>query len=110
VTLSDELEEEETHAQYQKFLAVEDQKDSQSYYFEHSVEDGEELKETYKVLYVEFLKLRETLKQHSHELNSLKIEKSSLLVTFNPIAHFLKLRDRRPRRSCQDKLHSSLDL
>jgi hypothetical protein len=36
----------------------------------------EELKEAYKVLYVEFLKLRETSKQHIHELNSLQAKKS----------------------------------
>jgi hypothetical protein len=40
----------------------EGQKDSQSYYSEHNDEDREELKEAYKVLYVEFLKLRETRK------------------------------------------------
>jgi len=84
VTLSDELEEEETPAQDQKFLAFvaphEDQEDSQSYYSKHSDEDGEELKEAYKVHYVEFLKLKETRKQHVHELNSLQAEKSSLLL------------------------------
>jgi hypothetical protein len=42
-----------------------------SYYSEHSDEDGEELKEAYKILYVEFEKLRETRKQDIHELNSL---------------------------------------
>jgi hypothetical protein len=82
-TLNDESEEEETPAQDQ-FLAFvaphEDQEDSQSYYFEHSDEDGEELKEAYKILYVEFKKLRETCKQHIHELNSLQTEKSSLLL------------------------------
>jgi len=85
MTLSDESkEEEETPAQDQKFLAFvaphEDQKDSQSYYYEHSDEDKEELKEAYKVLYVEFLKLRETRKHHIQELNNLQIEKSSLLL------------------------------
>jgi hypothetical protein len=50
VILSAELEEEEeTPAQDYKFLAFsaphEDQLDSQSYYSEHSDEDGEELKE-----------------------------------------------------------------
>jgi hypothetical protein len=58
----------------------EDQEDSQSYYSKHSDEDGEELKEAYKILYVEFEKLRETRKQHIHELNSLITEKSSLLL------------------------------
>jgi hypothetical protein len=45
--------------------------DEDSYYPEHSDEDREELKEAYKILYVEFEKLRETRKQHIHELNSL---------------------------------------
>jgi hypothetical protein len=85
VTLKDESEEkEETSAQDRKFLAFkaphEDQEDCQSYYFERSDEDGEELKEAYKVLYVEFLKLRETSQQHVQELNNLQIEKSSLLL------------------------------
>jgi hypothetical protein len=59
-TLTDESEE-ETHAldQFLAFVAPhEDQEDSQSYYSEHSDEDGEELKEAYKILYVEFEKLR----------------------------------------------------
>jgi len=86
-TLSDESkeeEEEETPAQDQKFLAFvplhEDYEDSQSYYSKHSDEDREELKEAYKVLYVEFLKLRETCKQYVHELNNLQAEKSSCLL------------------------------
>jgi hypothetical protein len=33
-----------------------------SYYFEHSDEDGEKLKEALKILYVEFEKLKETRK------------------------------------------------
>jgi hypothetical protein len=80
-SLSDESEEEETPVQDQ-FLAFvaphEDYEDS--YYSEHNDEDGEELKEAYKILYVEFEKLRETRKQHIHELNSLQTEKSSLLL------------------------------
>jgi hypothetical protein len=47
-------------------------------YSEHS-DDGEELKEAYKTLYVEFEKLREGSKQHIHDLNSLQTEKSSLM-------------------------------
>jgi hypothetical protein len=54
-TLSDESEEEEE-------TPAQNQEDSQSYYFEHNNEDGEELKEAYKILYVEFLKLRKTRK------------------------------------------------
>jgi predicted nucleic acid-binding Zn-ribbon protein len=45
---------------------------------EHSDDDGEELKEAYKTLYVEFEKLREARKQHIHDLNSLQTRKSSL--------------------------------
>jgi hypothetical protein len=48
-------------------------------YSEHS-DDGEELKEAYKTLYIEFKKLREGHKQHIHDLNSLQTEKSSLLL------------------------------
>jgi hypothetical protein len=89
-TLSDDSEEEEkTPAQDQKFLAFivphEDQEDSQSYYSEHSDEEGEELQEAYKVLYVEFLKLRETRKQHVHELNSLQIDKSFLVLKIQDV-------------------------
>jgi hypothetical protein len=71
-TLSDEFEEEETPTQDQ-FLAfvAPHEDDEDSYYSEHNDEDGEELKEAYKILYVEFEKLRETCKQHIHELNSL---------------------------------------
>jgi hypothetical protein len=47
-------------------------------YSEHS-DDGEELEEAYKTLYIEFEKLREGRKQHIHDLNSLQTEKSSLL-------------------------------
>jgi hypothetical protein len=53
MTLSDESEEEEETPAQDQFLAFvaphEDQEDSQSYYFEHSDEDREELKEAYKV-------------------------------------------------------------
>jgi hypothetical protein len=42
-----------------------------SNYLEHNDEDWEELKEAYKILYIEFEKLREARKQHIHELNSL---------------------------------------
>jgi hypothetical protein len=67
-TLSDGLEEEETLVQDQKYLAFvaphEDHEDSQSYYVESLDEDGEEHKEAYKVLYVKYLELRKTSKQH----------------------------------------------
>jgi hypothetical protein len=70
-TLSDESKEEKSPAQDQFLAFVAPHEEEDSYYSEHSDEDGEELKEAYKILYVEFEKLRETRKQHIHELNSL---------------------------------------
>jgi hypothetical protein len=67
-TLSDESEEEENHVQDQFLTFVaphEEEKDS--YYFKNNDEDREELKEAYKILYIDFEKLRETRKQHIHE-------------------------------------------
>jgi chromosome segregation ATPase len=79
VTLSDESEEEALESE--KFLAfvaplVEEE---DSYYSEHS-DNGEELKEAYKTLFVEYEKLREGRKQNLHDLNSLQTERSSLLL------------------------------
>jgi hypothetical protein len=77
-TLGDESEEEEAPEQ-EKFLAfVAPHVEEEDSYSKHS-DDGEELKEAYKTLYVEFEKLREGRKQHIHDLNSLQTEKSSLL-------------------------------
>jgi hypothetical protein len=66
-TLNDESEEEESPDQ-DKFLAyvAPHVEEKDSYYSEHSEKDGEELNEAYKILYVEFEKLRETRKQHIH--------------------------------------------
>jgi hypothetical protein len=71
-TLSDESEEEEAPEQ-EKFLAfvAPHVEEEDAYYSKHSDEDGEELNEAYKILYVEFEKLREARKQHIHDLNSL---------------------------------------
>jgi hypothetical protein len=79
VTLSDESEEEEA-PESEKILAfvgllVEEE---DSYCSEHS-DNGDELKEVYKTLYVEYEKLREGRKQHLYDLNSLQTEKCSLL-------------------------------
>jgi hypothetical protein len=78
VTLSDESEEEPPKSK--KFIAfvaplVEDE---DSYYLEHS-DNGDELTEAYKTLYVEYEKLRDGRRQHLHDLNSLQTKKSSLL-------------------------------
>jgi hypothetical protein len=81
VTLSDEPEEEESPEQ-EKFIAfvAPHVEDDDSYYSEHRDEDEKELKEAYKIFYVEFEKLMEARKQHIHDLNSLQTEKSSLLL------------------------------
>jgi hypothetical protein len=71
VTLSDESEEEEA-PESEQFLAFVAPlvKEEDSYYSEHS-DNGDELKEAYKTLYVEYEKLSEGRKQHLHDLNSL---------------------------------------
>jgi hypothetical protein len=53
-TLSDEFEEEEESPEQETFLVfvAPHVKDEDSYYSEHSDEDGEELNEAYKILYV----------------------------------------------------------
>jgi hypothetical protein len=56
---------------------------------EHS-DNEEELKEAYKTLYIEYEKLREGRKQHLNELNSLQIEKSSLLLKFQELEEKLQ--------------------
>jgi hypothetical protein len=70
-SLNDESEEEESPEQeiFLAFVAPHVEEED-SYYSEHSDEDGEELMEAYKILYVELEKLREARKQHIHELNS----------------------------------------
>jgi hypothetical protein len=47
-----------------------DPEEGQSYYSKSS--DKEHLKEAYKVLYIKFMKLRETHQQNVLELNNLK--------------------------------------
>jgi len=79
VTLSDESEERAPESE--KFLAfvAPHVEEEDFYYLEHS-DNGEELKEAYKTLYIEYEKLREGRNQHLYDLNSLQTEKSSLLV------------------------------
>jgi hypothetical protein len=79
VTLNDESEEEAPESK--KFLTfvaplVEEE---DSYYSEHS-DNGDDLKEAYTTLYVEYEKLTEGRKQHLHDLRSLQTEKRSLLL------------------------------
>jgi chromosome segregation ATPase len=78
MTISVKSDEEETPEQ-EKFLAfVAPHVEEEDSYTEHS-DDGKELKEAYKTLYVEFEKMREGRKQYIYDLNSLQTKKSSLL-------------------------------
>jgi hypothetical protein len=77
-TLCDESKEGEAPEQ-EKFLAfVALHVKEEDSYSVHN-DDGEELKEAYKTLYVEFEKLREGRKQHIHDRNSLQTERTSLM-------------------------------
>jgi predicted nuclease with TOPRIM domain len=81
-----------------------------SYYSEHSDEDGEELKEAYKTLYVEFEKLREAHKQHIHELNNLHTEKSSLLLKIQGLEEKLLETQLQLERVTDEKLTDMLSI
>jgi len=81
-----------------------------SYYSEHSDKDGEEVNEAYKILYVEFKKLRETHKQHIHELNSLQTEKSSLLLKIQDLEEKLLETQLQLERVTEEKLAHILSI
>jgi hypothetical protein len=70
VTLSDESEEEAPESE--KFLAfVAPHVEEEDSYYSKNSDNGEELNEAYKTLYIEYEKLREGHKQHIHDLNNL---------------------------------------
>jgi hypothetical protein len=110
-TLSDESEEEESPDQ-DKFLAfmAPHVEEEDTYYSEHNDEDGKELKEAYKILYVEFEKLRETRKQHIHKLNSLQTEKSSLLLKIHDLEEKLLETRLQLERVTDEKLTHTLSI
>jgi predicted nuclease with TOPRIM domain len=84
--------------------------EADSYYLEHNDEDGEEIKEAYKILYVEFEKLRETRKKHIHELNSLQTEKSSLLLKIQDLQEKLLETQLQLERVTDEKLTHLLSI
>jgi hypothetical protein len=109
VTLSDESEEEALESK--KFLAfvaplVEEE---DSYYLEHS-DNGDELNEVYKTLYVEYEKLREGRKQQFHDLNSLQTEKSSLLLRIQELEEKLLETQLQLERVTDEKLTRMLSI
>jgi hypothetical protein len=108
-TLSDESEEEEAREK-EKFLAfVAPHVEEEDSYSEHS-DDGEELKEAYKTLYIEFEKLTEGRKQHIHDLNSLQTEKSSLLRKIQELKEKLLETQLQLERVTDEKLSHMLSI
>jgi hypothetical protein len=108
-TLSDESEEEEAPDQ-EKFLAfVATHIEEEDSYSEHS-DDGEELKEAYKTLYIEFEKLREGRKQEIHDLNSLQTKKSSLLCKIQELEEKLLETQLQLERVTNEKLTHMLSI
>jgi seryl-tRNA synthetase len=109
VTLSDESEEEALESK--KFLAFvaphDEEKDS--YYSEHN-DNGEELKEAYKTLYIKYEKLREGRKQHLYDLNSLQTEKSSLLLRIQELEEKLLETQLQLERVTDEKLTCMLSI
>jgi hypothetical protein len=109
VTLSNESEEE---AQvFEKILAfvallIEEE---DSYYSEHS-DNGEELKEAYKTLYIDYEKLREGRKQHLYDLYSLQTEKSSLLLKIQELEEKLLENRLQLERVTDEKLTRMLSI
>jgi hypothetical protein len=109
VTLSDESKEDTPESD--KFLAfvapyVEEE---DSYYSEHS-ENEIDLKEAYKTLYKEFEKLREGRKQQVNDLNSLHIEKSSLLLKIQELEEKLLETQLQLERVTDEKLTRMLSI
>jgi hypothetical protein len=109
VTLRDESEEDARESD--KFLAfvapyIEEE---DSYYSEHS-ENEVELKEAYKTLYKEFEKLREGRKQQVNDLNSLHIEKSSLLLKIQELEEKLLETQLQLERVTDEKLTRMLSI
>jgi hypothetical protein len=90
-TLSDESKKEEKTLEEEKFLTFvaphEDNEDSQFYYSENSEEEDMQL--AYQLQYVEFLKLREKYKQQVLDLNSLRTDKTSMLIKINDLEESL---------------------
>jgi hypothetical protein len=108
VTFSDESEEEAPESEkFLAFVAPHDEEDS--YYSEHS-DNGEELNETYKTLYIEYEKLRESRKQHLNDLNSLQTEKSSLLLKVQELEEKLLETQLQLERVTDEKLTRMLSI
>jgi hypothetical protein len=108
VTLSDESEEAPESEKFLTFVALLVEEED-SYYSEHS-DNGDEVKEAYKTLYVEYEKLREGRKLHLHDLNSLQTEKSSLLLRIQELEENLLETQLQLERVTDEKLTRMLSI
>jgi hypothetical protein len=86
----------------------EENEGSQSYYSENSEE--EDMQSAYQLQYVEFLKLREKYKQQVLELNSLKTEKTSMLIKINDSEERLMETQLQLERVSDEKLNHILSI
>jgi hypothetical protein len=109
VTLSDESEEEAPESE--KFLAfvAPHAEEEDSYYSEHS-DNGEELKEAYKTLYIEYEKLREGRKQYLYDLNSLQTGQRFLLLKIQELEKKLLETQLQLERVTDEKLARMLSI
>jgi hypothetical protein len=109
VTLSDESEEEAPASE--KFLVfVALHVEEEDFYYSEDSDNGEELKEAYKTLYIEYEKLREGRKQHLYDLNSLQTEKSSLLLRIQELEEKLLETQLQLERVTDEKLTCMLSI
>jgi hypothetical protein len=109
VTLSDESEEEVPESEKFLTFVAPHAEEEDSYYLEYS-DNGEELKEAYKTLYIEYEKLREGRKHHLYDLNSLQTEKSSLLLRIQELEEKLLETQLQLERVTDEKLTRMLSI
>lgn len=111
-TLSDESEKDEETPEEEKFLAFvapyEENEDSQSYYSENS--DEEDMQTACQLQYADFLKLREKYKQQVLELNSLRAEKTTMLIKINDLEERLLETQLQLERVSDEKLTHMLSI
>jgi hypothetical protein len=86
----------------------EENEDSQSYNSEPS--DEEDMKATYELQYIEFLKLREKYKQQVQELNNLRTEKTTMLIKINDLEERLLETQLHLERVTDEKLTHMLSI
>jgi len=86
----------------------EENEDSQSCYSENS--DEEDMQTAYQLQYVEILKLREKYKQQVLELNTLRTEKTTMLIKINDLEERLLETQLQLERISDEKLTHMLSI